>query len=289
MAARRRAEKELRMGLEERDQSAMEGTADLVESSTRQLEAYARSVSELQRQVIERTLQVEATNRELEAFAYSVSHDLRAPLERIHDFGRALEEDYAERLDELGQDYLRRIRAATLRMGQLIDALLRLSRLTQQEMHRTPVDLSRIAQEVVEGLRAAEPSRVVRVRIATGLVAEADPALLRIALENLLGNAWKFTSKRSGAAIEFDSLAGSEGEAPWAADRPVYFVRDNGVGFDAAYAGKLFGAFQRLHGEAEFPGTGIGLATVQRIIHRHGGQVWAESAPGEGATFFFTV
>lgn len=266
----------------------MEGTAELVESSTRQLEAYARSVSELQRQVIERTLQLEATNRELEAFAYSVSHDLRAPLERINDFGRALEEDYAERFDDLGRDYLRRIRGAAQRMGQLIDALLRLSRLTQQEMHPVPVDLSRIAQEVVEGLRAAEPSRAVNVQIAPGLVAEVDEALLRIALENLFGNAWKFTSKRSDAAIEFGSLPISEGEAPWAADRPVYFVRDNGVGFDMAYAGKLFGAFQRLHGETEFPGTGIGLATVQRIIHRHGGQVWAESAPGEGATFYFT-
>lgn len=289
LRAKDRAEEGLRRGLEERDQRAMQGTAELVEASTRQLEAYSRSVAELERQVVERTLQVEAANKELEAFAYSASHDLRAPLERVNDFSRALEEEYAERLDDQGRDYLRRIRGATVRMGQLIDALLRLSRLTRQEMHRVPVDLTRIAEEVADGLRASAPGRAVTFRIAAGLVAQGDVALMRVVLENLLGNAWKFTSKRSEAVIEFGTLGASDGETPWAAHQTIYVVRDNGVGFDMAYADKLFGAFQRLHGEAEFPGTGIGLATVQRIIHRHGGQVWAEAVPGEGATFYFTV
>ena len=223
----------------------------------------------------------EAANRELEAFSYSVSHDLRAPLRAIDGFSQALLEDYADRLDATGKDYLQRVRTGSQRMAQLIDDMLKLSRVTRAELRREEVDLSALAREIAAELLRAQPGREVEFTVASGLRAHGDPKLLRIALENLLGNAWKFTGKRSGARIEF-GMTHRDGGAD-------YFVRDNGVGFDMAYADKLFGAFQRLHDSREFPGTGIGLATVQRVIHRHGGKVWAEGEVARGATFNFTL
>jgi light-regulated signal transduction histidine kinase (bacteriophytochrome) len=225
--------------------------------------------------------ELDAVNKELEAFSYSVSHDLRAPLRSIDGFSQALVEEYADQLDDTAADYLSRIRAATQRMGELIDDLLDLSRVTRREMHREQVDLSALATEVLGGLAREEPERQVEIGIAAGLMGRGDPHLLRLALENLLGNAWKFTSREPSVRIEFG--ARQEG------DRPLYYVSDNGVGFDMAYADKLFGAFQRLHAAHEFPGTGIGLATVHRIVLRHGGRVWAQSEVGQGATFFFTL
>ncbi len=227
------------------------------------------------------TAQLEAANAELNAFAYSVSHDLRAPLRSIDGFSQALLEDYAGKLDETGQDYLRRVRAATQRMGALIDDLLNLSRVTRSEMVIRTVDVSDLARQLAGELASGDPERDVHVVIAPGLEARADEGLLRVVLHNLMGNAWKFTSKRTNARIEVGMVA-ANGER-------AYFVRDNGAGFDMAYAPKLFGAFQRLHRVTEFPGTGVGLATVQRIIHRHGGRVWAESALDRGATFYFTL
>lgn len=239
---------------------------------------------EMAREIAERKLAeeaLEAANKELEAFSYSVSHDLRAPLRAIDGFGQALLEDYAGRLDAEGRNYLERVRAGAQRMGTLIDDLLKLSRVTRAELNLEEVNLSVLAQEIAEGLRWREPQRQVEFDISPGLRARADARLLRIALENLLGNAWKFTGRRAEARIEFGATVRD--------GRPAYFVRDNGAGFDMAYAGKLFGAFQRLHGTTEFPGTGIGLATVQRVIHKHGGLVWAEGAVDQGATFYFTL
>ncbi|MGB8993410.1 MAG: MASE3 domain-containing protein [Desulfobaccales bacterium] len=226
--------------------------------------------------------ELEVTNRELESFTYSVSHDLRAPLRWISGFARALEEDCAPQLDSQGQGYLQRIQEAVRQMGELIDALLLLSRMARAEMRRQPVDLSAQAQAIAADLKGADPERRVEVIIEDGLTAEGDPTMLRAVLENLLGNAWKFTGKVPRARIEFGAL-------PPAADNRGFFVRDNGAGFDMAYVDKLFGAFQRLHGTSDFAGTGIGLATVQRIIHRHGGRVWAEGVVGQGATFYFTL
>jgi signal transduction histidine kinase len=243
---------------------------------------------ELEQRVVERTGQLQDANRELEAFSYSVSHDLRAPLRSIHGFSQALLEDYGEVLDAEGREFLQRVRRASQRMAQLIDDLLKLSRITGGEMVRDPVDLSRLAAMVVEELRQENPGRGTEVVIQPGVWAEGDGRLLRVALENLFGNAWKFTSLRENARIEFgtvDPVALGQGQV----GRMVYFVRDNGVGFDPAYADKLFGVFQRLHLATEFPGTGIGLATVQRIIHRHRGRIWAEGALNEGATFYFTL
>jgi light-regulated signal transduction histidine kinase (bacteriophytochrome) len=232
--------------------------------------------------VQERTEQLVAANQELEAFCYSVSHDLRAPLRSISGFAQALEEDTKSQLDEEGQDCLRRVIQSSREMDQLIDDLLHLSRLTRSDLIRQPVDLSGLAQSVMEGLRRAEPERVVEFNIAGPLpLIHGDGRLLRIALENLLNNAWKFTGKRPRGRIEF----GIE-EVPGG---PAYFVRDNGAGFDMAYAGKLFGAFQRLHHTAEFPGHGIGLATVHRIMSRHGGHTWAVSEVDRGATFYFSL
>ena len=224
--------------------------------------------------------ELEMANRELEAFSYSVSHDLRAPLRAIHGFAEALIEDYGDRLDEVGMDYLNRVRRSAERMAQLIDGLLSLSRLSQRDLYVGMVDLSTLAREVIEELSQRQPDRSVEVKIADGLVAECDMDLVRIVLDNLLGNSWKFTVGKDQAVIEFGAI-GQNGET-------VYFVRDNGVGFDMRYADKLFMPFQRLHGE-EFEGTGIGLATVARIIYRHGGRIWAEGVPGAGATFFFTL
>ena len=227
------------------------------------------------------TAQLEAANVELDAFAYSVSHDLRAPLRSIDGFSQALLEDYAGRLDAAGQDYLQRVRAATQRMATLIDDLLDLSRVTRSEMTIAPVDLSELARELATEFTSGDPERHVEIVITPDVAVRADRGLLRVVLHNLMGNAWKFTGKRSDARIEVGVVA-ADGER-------AYYVRDNGAGFDMAYASKLFGAFQRLHRVTEFPGTGVGLATVQRIIHRHGGRVWAESAVGRGATFYFTL
>ncbi|MGI8911118.1 MAG: sensor histidine kinase [Rubrobacteraceae bacterium] len=225
--------------------------------------------------------ELQATNRELEAFSYSVSHDLRAPLRSIDGFSQILLEDYRDELDEEGRDYLGRVRKSAQRMGQLIDDLLELSRVTRAPLRRASVDLSGMAADVAGVLKASAPERRGRFVISDGLVARGDARLLRVALENLLGNAWKFTSKEPEAAVAFGA-ARMEGLR-------TYYVRDNGAGFDEAYAGRLFGAFQRLHGSDEFDGTGVGLATVARVIRRHGGEVWAEGKVGEGATFYFTL
>jgi light-regulated signal transduction histidine kinase (bacteriophytochrome) len=229
--------------------------------------------------------ELEATNRELEAFSYSVSHDLRAPLRSIDGFSQILLEDYAEELDEEGKGYLGRVRAASQRMGRLIDDLLGLSRVIRGAMRRKPVDLSSLALEVAEELKEANPERPVEFTAEKGLEVRGDARLLRVALENLIGNAWKFTHIKQKAKIEFglDEVLSREGGVP------VYYVKDNGAGFEMAYADKLFGAFQRLHGANEFEGTGIGLATVQRIVHRHGGSIWAEGEVDRGATFYFTL
>ena len=227
------------------------------------------------------SMQLEVVNKELEAFSYSVSHDLRAPLRSIDGFSSALMEDYADQLDDQAVGYLGRIRAATQRMAQLIDDLIKLAYVTRSEMHTEAVDLSELANVVLAECRKAEPKRLVECVVQEHVVGFGDPILLRSVLENLIGNAWKFTSKREGARIEFAS-AQQDGH-------PVYLVRDNGAGFDMTYGEKLFGAFQRLHAAADFPGTGVGLATVQRIIHRHGGRVAAEGAEDKGATFSFTL
>lgn len=238
--------------------------------------------ADLERRVADRTAELTATNEELAAFSYSVSHDLRAPLRAIDGFSQAVLEDYGLTLDSAGAGYLRRIRGEAQRMGELIDSLLDLSRITRTELMRQPVNLSEIVQQVTQRLQQSDPHRQVEFAIATGLWARGDERMLGIALENLLENAWKFTSLRATARIEF-GVAEQDGH------QEVWYVKDNGVGFDMAYAGELFGAFQRLHPETEFPGTGIGLATVQRIIHRHGGRTWAEAIPDQGATFFFTL
>jgi len=237
--------------------------------------------TELEQRVVERTAQLTAANQELEAFSYSVSHDLRTPLRSIDGFSRILLKSYLDKLDTPGQDYLQRVRAASQRMGQLIDDLLELSRVTRVELRREAVDLSALARAIAAELQQTQPGRQVTFVIAEGLVARGDVRLLRVVLENLLNNAWKFTGKLTHAEIAFGSTQ-QDG-------RPVYCVHDNGAGFDMAYADKLFGAFQRLHPASEFEGTGIGLATVQRIIHRHGGRVWAEGAVGQGARFYFTL
>jgi len=225
--------------------------------------------------------QLEAANKELEAFSYSVSHDLRAPLRSLDGFSQALLEDYHDRLDDAGRDFLQRVRGASQRMGTLIDDLLSLSRVTRGELQVGEVDLSALAAATAADLKKSDPARDVTFAIAPDLVVRADAGLMRIVLQNLLGNAWKFTGKRASAHVEVGAQAHD--------GRRAFFVRDDGAGFDMAYAAKLFGAFQRLHGAAEFPGSGIGLATVQRIILRHGGEVWAEGVPDRGATIYFTL
>ena len=247
------------------------------------LEAEIRSLNQdLEKRVKDRTTLLEAANQELEAFSYSVSHDLRAPLRSIDGFSQVLLEDYQNQLDETGRHYLARIRQGTQRMGLLIDDLLKLSRTNRSELTVSDCDLSRLSSRVAGDLAHLNPERGGVVSIQLGMMVQADPRLMQVVLENLLGNAWKFTSRCQEPRIEVGESVSPDRER-------VFFIRDNGAGFDMAHAGKLFNAFQRLHSTSDFEGTGIGLAIVQRIIHRHGGRIWAEAVAGKGATFFFTL
>ena len=238
-------------------------------------------IRKLNRDLEIRATELEAVNKELEAFGYSVSHDLRAPLRSIDGFSQALLEDHGGSLNAQAKEYLQRVRKSSQRMAELIDDLLNLSRVTRGEMQRESVNLSESARTIAHGLQKMGPERKVEFQIAEEIHANGDPRLLHVVMENLLGNAWKYTSKHERARIEFGLMKNGQ--------ECVYFVRDDGAGFDMSYADKLFAAFQRLHGMKEFPGTGVGLATVQRIVHRHGGRIWAESKVEQGATFFFTL
>lgn len=258
-----------------------------VEDATDRLraEAQVRALNRtLESRVAQRTRELTAANNELESFAYSISHDLRTPLRSIEGFSKLLSERYEERLDESGRDYLSRIRNATGRMSDLIDALLKMARLSRGQLNRVPLDLSQLAKETIAELRAAEPERKVSVAIQPGLQAFGDAPLVRNLLGNLLGNAWKFTRDSADPRIEFFAETGLGESEP-----TVFAVRDNGAGFEAEYVGKLFRPFQRLHSQAQFAGHGIGLASVRRIVERHGGTIRAEGAPGQGATFKFTL
>ncbi|MBI4872782.1 MAG: hypothetical protein HY814_14595 [Candidatus Riflebacteria bacterium] len=232
--------------------------------------------------VRERAARLEAANKELESFSYSVSHDLRAPLRAIDGFSQILVEDCASQLDETGKDYLSRIRNASKRMDTLIEDLLEYSRVSRSDFSEEPVDLTRLSFEIAGDLRAAAPDRSVEVAIPEGMRANGDPQLLRLVLQNLLENAWKFTSKRSAAHITVGAL-------PASAIERTFFVRDDGAGFSPEHAGRLFQMFKRLHATSAFPGTGVGLAIVRRIVERHGGRIWAEGKVDEGATFYFTL
>ena len=262
---------EMAASLEQRDQKLR-----AAENETRLLN------NDLEQRVLDRTAQLHAANQELEAFSYSVSHDLRTPLRSIDGFSQALLDDNAGQLDAQGKHHLQRIRAATQRMGQLIDDLLNLAHVTRTPMDCGIVDISALAGSIVTELISQEPERTVRVDIQPDLTVEGDPALLRVMLENLLSNAWKFTGKTDAAHIELGRTAQTKTEQ-------TFFIRDNGAGFDMTYAGNLFGAFQRLHNASEFAGTGIGLATAQRIVSRHGGRINASSTVGKGAVFYFTL
>lgn len=256
----------------------------LVSSAIRDVTERKRAQDEirnLNQQMTLHNIELSSANKELESFSYSVSHDLRAPLRSINGFSVALLEDYSDSLDEEGRAYLKRIRDAANRMDQLIDDLLTLAKTTRSEMFHEQVDLSAMAEDILAQLQNGEPARRSSWSIAPNLKVEGDRVLLRAALENLLGNAWKFTAKKDDGRIEFgrQQLKGEE----------VFFVRDNGAGFDMQYAHKLFEVFQRLHDRSDFPGTGVGLAIVQRIMQRHGGRIWAEGSPGKGATFYFVM
>jgi signal transduction histidine kinase len=272
------AEIERRTGALEESNLAL---ARLVRERAVAEEEVLRLNAELEDRVSERTAALEAANHELEAFSFSVSHDLRAPLRAIDGFSQALLEDFPSDVPEEARRYLDRIRSGTLRMGQLIEDLLNLSRVSRGALSREPVDLADIARQVVAELQQRDPDRSIEVSIWDGVPVRADPRLLRAALENLIGNAWKFTARTARPRIEVGVLR--EGA------REVYFVRDNGAGFSMDYANKLFTPFQRLHSGNEFAGTGIGLATVQRIVYRHGGRIWGDAKVGAGATFWFTL
>ncbi len=254
---------------------------EMLDQIQERTEELRKAHDELEQRVQHRTAELMVANKELEAFSYSVSHDLRAPLRSIDGFSQALLEDYSSKLDSTADGYLRRVRSAAQRMSTLIDDMLNLARVTRSEVHRDSFDLSAVARSIAEELQGREPERKVEFVIQDGALVEGDARLLRVAMENLLGNAWKYTSRHDYARIEFGGKRDN--------GRTVYFVRDDGAGFDPNYASRLFGAFLRLHGPSEFPGTGIGLATVQRILHKHGGNIWAESAVEAGATFYFTV
>ena len=238
--------------------------------------------ADLEQKVIERTRELENVNRELEAFSYSVSHDLKAPLRAIDGYTYFILDDYADKLDETGRDYFEHIRSASHHMGELIEDLLRLSRISRSPLMLGEVDLACLAHESIDTLRESDPARDVGFVCPERLVVAADARLMRIALDNLIRNSWKFSQKTENAMIELGSYAAEDGKT-------VYFVKDNGAGFDMAYADKLFGAFQRFHARSEYEGTGIGLAIVKRVINRHGGEIWAESKVNEGTTFFFTL
>ncbi|SNB46318.1 ATP-binding protein [Geobacter sp. DSM 9736] len=265
----------------EENQRAMLNLLEDFDEERMRSEAANRETTEALESLRKAKEATDAANKELEAFSYSVSHDLRTPLQSIDGFSLALLEDYGDYLDDRGKDYLRRVRNATQRMAQLIDDLLKLSRLTRSELNPVTVDLSALAARVATELQAGQPDRNITFRIREGLTVTGDADLLKVLFDNLIGNAWKFTSKKEEAVIEFGTadVGGEE----------TFFVRDNGTGFDMAYADKLFAPFQRLHLEKDFPGTGIGLSIVQRIIHRHDGRIWADAAVGKGATFFFTL
>jgi signal transduction histidine kinase len=257
-------------------------------ASSDELKALQRELDDSWRQLGDRSRELDHAVRELDSFAYSVSHDLRAPLRIVDGFAAIVLEDYGDRgkpLDDVGRDHLRRIVSASQRMNTMIDTLLGLSQMTSRELARERIDLSQIARELVDDLRAHDPGRAVEVSVAPGLRTDGDATLLRLVLQNLLGNAWKFTARTRDARIEFGARQDGGGLA--------YYVKDNGAGFDMRFAEKMFGLFQRLHSANEFPGTGVGLATVQKIVRRHGGRVWAEAIPapdeGHGATFFFTL
>ncbi|CAK0740055.1 Histidine kinase [Gammaproteobacteria bacterium] len=256
------------------------GMLDTIEIQNRELLDARDHLEEL---VECRTEALTAANKELDTFAYSVSHDLRAPLRGIDGWSLALQEDYRDQLDTTAHEYLDRVRSETQRMGQLIDDMLQLSRVSRSNISIQRLDLSAIAQTVISRIQDLQPNRSVKFLIQPGLVAQGDPRLLEIVLTNLLDNANKFTTKQLAARVEMGCIESLE------VNQPVFFVRDNGVGFDMTCAQQLFGAFQRMHKASEFPGTGIGLATVQRIIRRHGGRVWAESQVGQGATFYFIL
>jgi signal transduction histidine kinase len=236
--------------------------------------------AELERRLADRTAQLQAANKELEAFCYSVSHDLRAPLRSIRGFTEVLLERYTSQLDPRGQEFLRRACESSHHLDELLESLLKLSRVGRSDLSHRSVDLSSLASLIAAELKASEPSRTVTFDITPDLRASGDEQLLRLVLDNLLRNAWKFTSKRSVAKIAFGVI-----EVP----EKAFFVRDNGAGFDPSYGGRLFGVFQRLHSPTEFPGVGVGLATVQRIINRHGGRIWADAAVDRGATFYFVL
>jgi two-component system, sensor histidine kinase and response regulator len=254
---------------------------ELLRRQTKMLVESEQAARELAEARAELVRDLEHKNRELESFSYAVSHDLRAPLRRIDSFSRAVLESQGERLDETGRRYLERVREGSQHMSQLIDDVLHLAKVTRAELREQEVDLSALAKLSLERLQESEPHRNIETKIRPGIIVTGDGQLLRIAIENLLENAWKFTGKQPKARIEFGVTQ--------VQNEPTFFVRDNGAGFDMTYVGRLFGPFQRLHAQTDFPGSGIGLATVQRIIHRHGGRVWAEGLEGQGATFQFTL
>ncbi len=284
---RRLVEEALRQAHLDLEQRVHDRTAKLAEANTeltreiRDRQRVEEDMCKVNVDLLQRTTQLESSNKELEAFSYSVSHDLRAPLRGIDGFSQAVLDDYGDKLDDTGKQYLQRVREASQRMAKLIDAMLNLARLIRAELIFESVDLSAIGRSVVSNLSKADPERQVEMVVADNLRTNADPDLTRVVLENLLGNAWKFSSHEEFARIELGMT--------YHYSQPVFFVRDNGVGFDMTYIDKLFGAFQRLHAMSEFQGIGIGLATVHRIILRHGGRIWADASVGKGATFFFTL